>query len=110
MRSLEEASRCEKCRNFDHEAINFGSITTSRSRSFKVLNNASCLTDLLLRGSEKSSWLEGRKALFAGGCNEDRRLSGIWRALLAYNDGSGGSRHGRGRAHDRCPVTARAWP
>jgi hypothetical protein len=43
-----------------------------------------------------------------GGCNEDRRLSGIWRALLAYNDGSGGSRHGRGRAHDRCPVTARA--
>ena len=54
MRSLEEASRCEICRNFDHEAINFDSITTSRSRSFKVLNNASCLTDLLLRGSEKS--------------------------------------------------------
>ena len=54
MRSLEEASRCEICRNFDHEAINFDSVTTSRSPSFEVLNNASCLINLLLRRSEKS--------------------------------------------------------
>src|SRR5215210_5425900 len=44
-------------------------------------------------------------ALLGGGCDEGRRLSGIWQTLLAYDDGSGGSRHGRGRAHARGPVT-----
>ena len=50
-------------------------------------------------------WKGERRSVFAGGCNEDRRLSGIWHTLLAYDDGSGGSRHGRGRAHARRPVT-----
>jgi hypothetical protein len=30
---------------------------------------------------------KGGATLCTGGCNEDRRLSGIWRALLVYDDG-----------------------
>src|SRR4051794_3269222 len=40
-----------------------------------------------LRNPTHGSWLEGQTTLFAGGCNEDRRLSGIWHALLDYDDG-----------------------
>src|SRR5215218_1397853 len=52
-------------------------------------------------------WNGDRRCL-AGGCDEGRRLSGIWQTLLAYNDGSCGSRLVRSRAHARRPVRAKA--
>ena len=48
---------------------------------------------------------KGERRCLTGGCDEGRRLSGIWQTLLAYDDGSGGFRNGRGRAHARSPVT-----
>jgi SOS response associated peptidase (SRAP) len=42
---------------------------------------------------------KGERRSFGGGCDEGRRLSGIWQILLAHHNGSCGSRYVRSGAH-----------